>query len=67
MKDRCSGGGLMLAGLIVTMVGLALALGVTLQIPRHWTPVLIGVVLFAIGAVRWAIAGRREGPRRGEP
>ena len=43
MACRRSGSGLMLAGLIVTLVGLAVALTHTFEIPRHWTTVAVGV------------------------
>ena len=59
MACRRSGSGLMLAGLIVTLVGLAVALTHTFEIPRHWTTVAVGVVLLAAGAVRAALRDRR--------
>ena len=59
MACRRSGSGLMLAGLIVTVVGLAVALTHTLEIPRHWTTVGVGVALLAAGAVRAALRDRR--------
>ena len=52
MIRRCSGNGLMLAGLIVALVGLASVPAATLEIPRYWTPVLVGTALFLIGALR---------------
>jgi hypothetical protein len=55
----------MFAGLIVALVGLALALTTALEIPRYWTTALIGAALFLIGAVRWAIVGRDQAPRSG--
>jgi hypothetical protein len=59
MNRRCAGNGLLLAGTIVTLVGLGIALAVALGIPRHWTPVGVGLALLAAGAVRRAL-GRRE-------
>ena len=59
MTCRGSGSGLMLAGLIVTLVGLAVALTHTFEIPRHWTTVAVGVALLVAGAVRVALRGRR--------
>ena len=35
MNHRCSGNGLMVAGLIVTIVGLAVPLTAALEVPRH--------------------------------
>lgn len=51
--SRCdSGRGLMLAGLIVTLIGLGVVLIRTLAIPREWTPVLVGLALLTAGAIR---------------
>ena len=57
MTCRRPGSGLILAGLIVTLVGLAVALTHTFEIPRHWTTVAVGVALLVAGAVR-GVAGR---------
>jgi hypothetical protein len=57
MACRRSGSGLMLAGLIVTLVGFAVALTHTFEIPRHWTTVAVGVALLIAGGVR-AVARR---------
>ena len=54
MKGRCSGNGLMVAGLIVGGIGLALIIGETFHLPRHWQMVAVGAVLFAVGALRRA-------------
>lgn len=62
MACRGSGSGLMLAGLIVTLVGLAVALTHTFEIPRHWTTVGVGVALLVAGAFRAAV---RRGPDAG--
>src|SRR3989442_1454718 len=59
MACRRSGFGLMLAGLIVTLVGFAVALTATSGIPRHWTTVGVGVALLVAGAVRAAFRDRR--------
>ena len=61
MACRRSGFGLMLAGLIVTLVGFAVALTATFGIPRHWTTVGVGVALLVTGAVRAAFRDRRSG------
>lgn len=67
MNRRCSGMGLALAGLIVLLVGLAMVAAAALRLPAHWQPVLVGAVLFLLGALRWATAGPRRpadtGPR----
>lgn len=62
MTRRCAGTGLMVAGLIVTLVGLAAALTAAVEIPPYWTTALIGAALFSIGALRWAIASRHHDP-----
>ncbi len=48
----------MLAGVIVTGLGLALIVGETLHLPRHWQTVAVGLVLLGAGALRRAM--RRE-------
>jgi hypothetical protein len=60
MNRRCAGNGLLLAGMIVTLVGLAVALTATLGIPRHWTTVGVGLALLAAGVVRRALHPRDE-------
>jgi hypothetical protein len=57
MAQRCSGNGLIVAGLIVTLIGLSILLTRTYQIPREWTTVTIGVVLLAAGLARRALRG----------
>ena len=59
MGRECAGSRMMFAGLIVLLVGLAVALAATLRIPGYWTPALVGAVLFLVGALRWAIRGDR--------
>jgi len=60
MNRRCAGNGLLLAGTIVTLVGLGIALVATLGIPRHWMAVGVGLALLAAGAVRRALGPRDE-------
>jgi hypothetical protein len=60
MSRRCGGNGLFLAGLIVTAVGLMVALTATLQIPRYWTTVGVGIALLIAGAARRALGPRGE-------
>ena len=62
MTHRCFGGGLMFAGLIVMLIGLAVVLMRSLELPAHWTPVVVGAVLFLIGAARRAIRARDDSP-----
>jgi len=48
-----SGKGLMMAGAIVSFVGLCVVLIRVLEIPRYWAPLMVGVGLFLLGLVRW--------------
>ena len=50
----------MLAGLITTAIGLALVVGGTWELPRHWQTVAVGLVLLAFGALRRSM--RRTAP-----
>ena len=54
---RCSGNGLILAGLIVTLIGLAIVATRTFHIPREWTTVGVGLALLAAGAARRLLRG----------
>ena len=59
---RCFGGdGLMFAGLIVMLIGLAVVVMRSFQLPPQWTAVVVGAVLFLVGAARRAMR-RREPP-----
>lgn len=60
MNRRRRGYGLLLAGTIVTLVGLGVAVGAALGIPRHWTTVAVGLALLAAGAVSRALGPRDE-------
>jgi len=57
MNGRCRGNGLVVAGVIVTLVGLAIVLTRTLHIPREWSTVGVGVALLAAGLARRAFRG----------
>jgi hypothetical protein len=46
-----------LAGFIVTLIGLGIALVRTLQIPAYWIPPLVGVALLVAGAWRRGSSG----------
>ena len=55
MAQRCPGNGLIVAGLIVTAVGLAIVLMETFRLPRSWMVVMVGVALLVAGAARRAL------------
>jgi hypothetical protein len=64
MAGRMAGRGLMTAGAIVTMVGLAIVVIKTLRLPGYWTPVIVGLALFAAGAIVWVVSkDDKGGPR----
>jgi len=50
---RRSGSGLMMAGAIVTFVGLCIVLLRVLRVPEYWVPLMVGVGLLLAGFVRW--------------
>jgi len=60
MTCRRSGFGLLLAGSVVTLIGLAVALRHTFAIPDHWTTVVVGLALLGAGAVRAVLRGPRR-------
>lgn len=57
MKCAHSGKGLMMAGLIVTLIGIGIVLVRTLQVPGYWIPLAVGVALLVVGAIRRGHAG----------
>jgi hypothetical protein len=63
MQHRLSGSRLMCAGLVVTLVGLAIGLTATYEIPGHWTTAVVGVAVLLGGALRRVLA-RGEGTDR---
>ncbi|MBI3106574.1 MAG: hypothetical protein HYY95_13575, partial [Candidatus Rokubacteria bacterium] len=52
MKCGHSGKGMMMAGLIVTVIGGGIVLVRAFQVPGYWIPLLVGVALLLIGAIR---------------
>ena len=56
-----AGRGLMTAGAIVTLVGLAIVVMKTFQLPGYWVPVIVGVALFLAGALVSAISKNGKG------
>jgi hypothetical protein len=57
MDRRCSGNGLIVAGLIVTLIGVGIVAVRALQIPREWATVGVGLALLAAGLLRRALRG----------
>ena len=52
-----SGKGMMMAGLIVTVIGGGIVLVRAFQVQGYWIPLLVGVALLLIGAIRRSRAG----------
>jgi hypothetical protein len=52
LTKRCGGNGLILAGVIVSLVGLGIVLVRTLAVPREYTTLLVGLALLGAGLVR---------------
>jgi hypothetical protein len=50
---RKSGTHLMVAGLIVSFVGLCIVLIRVMHVPAYWAPLMVGVGLFLLGLIRW--------------
>lgn len=53
---RCghSPGGLIVAGGIVSLIGIAIIMARAMQAPTYWIPLLVGAVLLGAGVVRRA-------------
>ena len=49
---------LMLAGLIVTLIGLFIVVRHEMGIPSYWTPLLVGIALLLGGAIWSLLRGR---------
>ncbi|HET7341171.1 MAG TPA: hypothetical protein VFL90_06885 [Methylomirabilota bacterium] len=50
---RCyRGNGLLIAGIVVTLVGLAAAVRETYHLPGYWITIAVGVALLIAGAMR---------------
>jgi hypothetical protein len=47
----------MMAGLIVTLIGLGIVLIRAFQVPGYWIPLVVGVALLLVGFVRRGHAG----------
>jgi drug/metabolite transporter (DMT)-like permease len=51
---------LMVAGLVVTLVGLLIVVRHEMGIPSYWTPLLVGIGLLIAGAVCSMICGKSK-------
>ena len=49
---------LMLAGLIVTLVGLFIVIRQELAIPSYWNPLLVGIALLVVGVLWSLLSGK---------
>ena len=49
---------LILAGLIVTLIGLFIVIRHEMGIPSYWNPLLVGIGLLIAGALWWVISGK---------
>jgi hypothetical protein len=43
----------MMAGVIVTFIGLCIVLVRLVRVPEYWVPLMVGVGLFLLGLIRW--------------
>jgi hypothetical protein len=67
MQRRLSGSRLMCAGLVVTLVGLAIGLMATYEIDGHWMTAVVGVALLLGGALRRMLAHGEATDREQRP
>jgi uncharacterized membrane protein (UPF0136 family) len=61
MARRCHGNGLVIAGLVVTLVGVATGLRETLHLPGYWVAIAVGLALLVAGALRGVRRDDRPG------
>ena len=52
---------LMVAGVIVTLVGLFIVIRREMGIPSYWTPLLVGIGLLIAGVLRSVAGGKSKG------
>ena len=52
---------LMVAGMIVTLVGVFIAIKHEMGIPSYWTPLLVGIGLLIAGALWSVMCGKSKG------
>jgi len=51
---------LMVAGLVVTLVGLFIVIRHEMGIPSYWTPLLVGIGLLIAGAICSMMSGKSK-------
>jgi hypothetical protein len=54
-SGRSRGDRLIMAGVIVTLVGIGIVVVHTLAVPREWTTLLVGLAMIAAGLARRAL------------
>ena len=52
MRERPACNGLIVAGLVVTLIGAAIIVTHTFRLPREWTTLGVGLVLLMAGLAR---------------
>jgi hypothetical protein len=55
---REPGNGLIMAGAIVSIVGVCIVLVQVLRVPAYWVPLIVGLGLMSVGLIRRFIRGR---------
>ncbi len=53
-----SGGGLILAGGIVSFIGVCIVLFKVLRLPEYWAPLMVGLGLLLMGVIRRVTSAR---------
>ena len=53
---------LMVAGMIVTLIGVFIVIKHEMGIPSHWTPLLVGIGLLIAGALWSVMCGKSKAP-----
>ena len=59
MADR-SGNGLILAGIVLSVIGLSIVLIKVWHVPAYWVPLIVGLGLIIMGLVRRMASGTSQ-------
>jgi mannose/fructose/N-acetylgalactosamine-specific phosphotransferase system component IIC len=59
-----SGNGLIVAGTILTVIGVCIVLIKVFRVPEYWVPLMVGLGLLAMGLVRRATSRSGSDSRR---